>query len=156
MAAARAIVGAGVAVMGHVGLMPQAISVLGGFRPHGQTASEAVRVLREAKARPAIVPSSALPCPLLADSGRVRLKQHHELLVDLVATSTGLRSAFCLTDALVLLCVQALQDAGVLCDGAGVRAARCCGSCDQGAVHSHHWDWRRRALQWPECEQGAS
>ena len=51
VAAARAIVGAGVAVMGHVGLMPQAISVLGGFRPHGQTASEAVRVLREAKAR---------------------------------------------------------------------------------------------------------
>ena len=48
-AAARAIVGAGVAVMGHVGLMPQSISVLGGFRPHGQTATEAVRVLREAK-----------------------------------------------------------------------------------------------------------
>ncbi|CAL5221682.1 g3916 [Coccomyxa viridis] len=49
-AAARAIVGAGVAVMGHVGLMPQSISVLGGFRPHGQSATEAVRVLREAKA----------------------------------------------------------------------------------------------------------
>ena len=51
-AAARAIVGAGVAVMGHVGLMPQSISVLGGFRPHGQTATEAVRVLREAKVHP--------------------------------------------------------------------------------------------------------
>ena len=51
-AAARAIVGAGVAVMGHVGLMPQSISVLGGFRPHGQSATEAVRVLREAKVRP--------------------------------------------------------------------------------------------------------
>ena len=37
------------AVMGHVGLMPQSISVLGGFRPHGQSATEAVRVLREAK-----------------------------------------------------------------------------------------------------------
>ena len=47
--AARAIVGAGVAVMGHVGLMPQSISVLGGFRPHGQSAPEAVRVLREAR-----------------------------------------------------------------------------------------------------------
>ena len=52
VAAAQAIVGAGVAVMGHVGLMPQSISVLGGFRPHGQTAAEAVRVLREAKVRP--------------------------------------------------------------------------------------------------------
>lgn len=47
--AAKAIVSTGVAVMGHVGLMPQSISVLGGFRPHGQTAREAVRVLREAR-----------------------------------------------------------------------------------------------------------
>ncbi len=51
MAAARAIVASGVACMGHVGLMPQAISVLGGFRPHGQTAAEAVRVLREGQVR---------------------------------------------------------------------------------------------------------
>lgn len=49
MVAAKAIVSAGVAVMGHVGLMPQSISVLGGFRPHGQSAAEAVRVLREAR-----------------------------------------------------------------------------------------------------------
>ncbi|KAK1309452.1 hypothetical protein QJS10_CPA09g00617 [Acorus calamus] len=33
--AARAIVDTGIAVMGHVGLTPQAISVLGGFRPQG-------------------------------------------------------------------------------------------------------------------------
>ncbi|CAD6233531.1 unnamed protein product [Miscanthus lutarioriparius] len=33
--AAKAIVEAGIAVMGHVGLTPQAISVLGGFRPQG-------------------------------------------------------------------------------------------------------------------------
>ena len=51
-AAARAIVAAGVACMGHVGLMPQSISVLGGFRPHGQSAAEAVRVMREAQVRP--------------------------------------------------------------------------------------------------------
>ena len=50
VAAAKAVVGAGVAVMGHVGLMPQAISVLGGFRPQGTSASSAVRVLREALA----------------------------------------------------------------------------------------------------------
>ena len=72
VAAARAIVGAGVAVMGHVGLMPQAISVLGGFRPHGQTASEAVCVLREAKARLALTPLISLamaPACRLAGSG---------------------------------------------------------------------------------------
>ena len=51
VAAARAVVGAGVAVMGHVGLTPQAISVLGGFRPQGTSgAASAVRVLREALA----------------------------------------------------------------------------------------------------------
>ncbi|KAL1211181.1 1-aminocyclopropane-1-carboxylate synthase-like protein 1 [Cardamine amara subsp. amara] len=34
-ATAKSIVEAGITVMGHVGLTPQAISVLGGFRPHG-------------------------------------------------------------------------------------------------------------------------
>lgn len=48
--AVRSVVEAGVAVMGHVGLTPQSISVLGGFRPAAQTASEALRVIREAKA----------------------------------------------------------------------------------------------------------
>ena len=50
VAAARAVVDAGVAVMGHVGLMPQAISVLGGFRPQGRSPASALRVLREARA----------------------------------------------------------------------------------------------------------
>eukprot|EP00887_Chlorella_sp_A99_P004330 scaffold15.g4330.t1 len=48
--AVAAVVEAGVAVMGHVGLTPQAISVLGGFRPAAQSASEALRVIKEAKA----------------------------------------------------------------------------------------------------------
>ncbi|KAL4518179.1 hypothetical protein Ndes2526B_g01389 [Nannochloris sp. 'desiccata'] len=48
--AVAAVVEAGVAVVGHVGLTPQAISVLGGFRPAGQSAVEALRVVREAKA----------------------------------------------------------------------------------------------------------
>lgn len=37
VAAARAIVQSGIAVMGHIGLVPQSISVLGGFRPQGQS-----------------------------------------------------------------------------------------------------------------------
>ncbi|KAL4418957.1 hypothetical protein ABPG77_001779 [Micractinium sp. CCAP 211/92] len=48
--AVRSVVEAGVAVMGHVGLTPQAISVLGGFRPAAQSATEALRVIKEAKA----------------------------------------------------------------------------------------------------------
>lgn len=47
--AVHAVVEAGVAVMGHVGLTPQAISVLGGFRPAAQNAVDALRVIKEAK-----------------------------------------------------------------------------------------------------------
>ena len=50
VAAARAVVGAGVATMGHVGLMPQSISVLGGFRPQGRSTPSALRVLAVARA----------------------------------------------------------------------------------------------------------
>ncbi|XP_030473364.1 3-methyl-2-oxobutanoate hydroxymethyltransferase 1, mitochondrial-like [Syzygium oleosum] len=48
--AAKAIVEAGIAVMGHVGLTPQAISVLGGFRPQGKNISSAVKVVETALA----------------------------------------------------------------------------------------------------------
>ncbi|KAF5826035.1 ketopantoate hydroxymethyltransferase-domain-containing protein, partial [Dunaliella salina] len=48
--AANAIVEAGVAVMGHVGLTPQSISVIGGFRPQAQVAEEALQVLDQAQA----------------------------------------------------------------------------------------------------------
>ncbi|KAG0493945.1 hypothetical protein HPP92_004939 [Vanilla planifolia] len=50
ISAAKAIVEAGIAVMGHVGLTPQAISVLGGFRPQGKTATSAVKVVETALA----------------------------------------------------------------------------------------------------------
>lgn len=48
--AVRAIVDAGVAVIGHIGLMPQAVSKLGGFRAMGRTAEEAHRILDDARA----------------------------------------------------------------------------------------------------------
>ncbi|MBA0825762.1 hypothetical protein Goarm_010680, partial [Gossypium armourianum] len=48
--AAKAIVEAGIAVIGHVGLTPQAISVLGGFRPQGKNVASAVKVVETAMA----------------------------------------------------------------------------------------------------------
>ncbi|KAI3990500.1 hypothetical protein MKX01_022800 [Papaver californicum] len=48
--AAKAIVEAGIAVMGHVGLTPQAISVLGGFRPQGKNVASALKVVQTAMA----------------------------------------------------------------------------------------------------------
>jgi len=44
----RAIVGAGIPVMGHLGLTPQAIHALGGFHPQGRTAAAAKRLLEDA------------------------------------------------------------------------------------------------------------
>ena len=47
---ARAIVRAGVPVMGHVGLTPQTATALGGYRAQGRTAERAKRVLEDALA----------------------------------------------------------------------------------------------------------
>ena len=48
--AIRAITGAGIPVMGHIGLTPQSVHQLGGFRAQGKTASAAKRLLEDAQA----------------------------------------------------------------------------------------------------------
>jgi 3-methyl-2-oxobutanoate hydroxymethyltransferase len=45
---ARAIVGAGIPVMGHVGLTPQTATALGGYRSQGRTAERALEVAHDA------------------------------------------------------------------------------------------------------------
>jgi 3-methyl-2-oxobutanoate hydroxymethyltransferase len=45
---ARAIVGAGIPVMGHVGLTPQTATALGGYKAQGRTADNALSVARDA------------------------------------------------------------------------------------------------------------
>ena len=46
----RAIVGAGIPVMGHIGLTPQSATMLGGFKAQGRTAEKAVRLYEDALA----------------------------------------------------------------------------------------------------------
>ncbi len=50
VARARAIVQAGIPVMGHVGLTPQTATALGGYRAQGRTAERALEVARDALA----------------------------------------------------------------------------------------------------------
>lgn len=44
----RAIIAAGIPVMGHLGLMPQSVNQIGGFRPQARQAAEARRLLQDA------------------------------------------------------------------------------------------------------------
>jgi 3-methyl-2-oxobutanoate hydroxymethyltransferase len=46
----RAIVGAGIPVMGHVGLLPQSVHALGGFKVQGGDDQAAARILADARA----------------------------------------------------------------------------------------------------------
>jgi 3-methyl-2-oxobutanoate hydroxymethyltransferase len=67
---ARAIVDAGIGVMGHVGLTPQTSTVLGGFKAQGRSGDQAIRVYDEALALQAAgcfaVVLEAVPAPVAA------------------------------------------------------------------------------------------
>ena len=64
----RAIVDAGIPVMGHVGLTPQSATKLGGFKTQGRTAEAALRLVEEARALEAVgcfsIVLEAVPAPV--------------------------------------------------------------------------------------------
>ena len=66
----RALVGAGIPVMGHLGLTPQSATMLGGFKAQGRTAEKAVRLYEDALALEAAgcfaIVLEAVPAPVAA------------------------------------------------------------------------------------------
>jgi 3-methyl-2-oxobutanoate hydroxymethyltransferase len=70
----RAIVGAGIPVMGHVGLTPQSATMLGGFKTQGKTADAAHRLVEDAVALEEAgcfsVVLEAVPAPVAAEVTR--------------------------------------------------------------------------------------
>ncbi len=66
----RAIVGAGIPVMGHIGLTPQSATMLGGFKAQGRTAGKARRLYEDALALEAAgcfaLVLEAVPAPVAA------------------------------------------------------------------------------------------
>ena len=66
----RAIVAAGIPVMGHLGLTPQSATMLGGFKAQGRTAEKAVRLYEDALALEAAgcfaIVLEAVPAPVAA------------------------------------------------------------------------------------------
>jgi 3-methyl-2-oxobutanoate hydroxymethyltransferase len=84
---ARAIVEAGIGVMGHVGLTPQSATILGGFKTQGRTAEAARRVVEGARALEdagcCSVVLEAVPAPVAARITR-------ELSVPTIGIGAGL------------------------------------------------------------------
>jgi 3-methyl-2-oxobutanoate hydroxymethyltransferase len=70
LARVRALVGAGVPVMGHIGLTPQSATMLGGFKAQGRTADKAGRLVADALALEAAgcfsLVLEAVPAPVAA------------------------------------------------------------------------------------------
>jgi 3-methyl-2-oxobutanoate hydroxymethyltransferase len=66
----QTIVGAGIPVMGHIGLTPQSATMLGGFKAQGRTAEKAVRLYEDALALEAAgcfaIVLEAVPAPVAA------------------------------------------------------------------------------------------
>jgi 3-methyl-2-oxobutanoate hydroxymethyltransferase len=82
----RALVGAGVPVMAHIGLTPQSATMLGGFKAQGRTAEKASRLLADARALEA---AGAFSLVLEAVPAPVAKRITEELTVPTIGIGAG-------------------------------------------------------------------
>jgi 3-methyl-2-oxobutanoate hydroxymethyltransferase len=82
--AVRAIVGAGIPVMGHLGLTPQSVNQLGGFRPQGKTATAAKKLLEDA-----LLLEEAGCFSLVLESVPARLAEHISKTISIPTIGIG-------------------------------------------------------------------
>jgi 3-methyl-2-oxobutanoate hydroxymethyltransferase len=83
----RALVGAGVPAMAHIGLTPQSATMLGGFKAQGRTAEKASRLLADARALEA---AGAFSLVLEAVPAPVAKRISEELTIPTVGIGAGL------------------------------------------------------------------
>jgi 3-methyl-2-oxobutanoate hydroxymethyltransferase len=80
------LVGAGIPVMGHVGLTPQSATMLGGFRAQGRTAEKARQLLQDARALEA---AGCFAVVLEAVPAQVALRITESLAVPTIGIGSG-------------------------------------------------------------------
>jgi 3-methyl-2-oxobutanoate hydroxymethyltransferase len=83
---AVALVGAGIPVMGHVGLTPQSATMLGGFRAQGRTAARAKELLEDART---LEQAGCFAVVLEAVPAQVAERITHELSVPTLGIGSG-------------------------------------------------------------------
>ncbi len=82
----RAIVGAGIPVMGHIGLTPQSATMLGGYKAQGRSAEKALALLAEARALEA---AGCFSVVLEAVPARVAARVSAELTIPTIGIGAG-------------------------------------------------------------------
>jgi 3-methyl-2-oxobutanoate hydroxymethyltransferase len=84
----RAIVGAGIPVMGHIGLTPQSATALGGFKAQGRTAAKARQLVEDARA---LEDAGCFSVVLEAVPAEVAARVTEELTIPTIGIGAGAR-----------------------------------------------------------------
>jgi 3-methyl-2-oxobutanoate hydroxymethyltransferase len=137
----RYLVERGVPVMGHVGLKPQSVNTLGGFRAQGRTEEEAAQVMSDAKA---VAEAGAFSLVIEGTIEPVARAVSAAIAIPTIGIGA---SPQC--DGQVLVTEDILGLAGEISPKVGTRYAQLAGAIDQ-AARSYAEEVRSRVFPGPE------